>query len=107
MKSKKNNDTKDQKQDPQNSAGMKQEEKIDLVPGNSADVTAEDLEALGQEDLSMDMGDDEALNHRIHPVDFTGSDLDVPGSELDDMDEDLGSEDEENNSYSLGGDGNN
>ena len=31
--------------------------------------------------------------------------LDIPGSELDDEQEDIGSEDEENNFYSLGGDG--
>ena len=36
-----------------------------------------------------------------------GSDLDVPGSELDDEQEKIGNEDEENNYYSLGGDGHN
>ena len=50
------------------------------------------------------MGDDEQLKHRKWPVDFTARDLDVPGSELDDRNEMIGSEDEENNSYSLGGD---
>jgi hypothetical protein len=35
----------------------------------------------------------------------SGRDLDVPGSELDDKQEDIGSEDEENNYYSIGGDG--
>src|SRR5688572_27847243 len=69
-----------------------------------SELTKEDYEALGPKDLSMDMGDDEQLKHRIRPVDFAGSDLDVPGSELDDADEEIGSEDEENNSYSLGGD---
>lgn len=68
------------------------------------DVTKEDLEALGPEDLSMDMGDDEQLKHRVRPVDFTGEDLDTPGTELDDDQEEVGSEDEENNNYSLGGD---
>lgn len=68
------------------------------------DVTDEDLEALGPKDLSMDMGDDELLRRRKRPVDFAGSELDVPGSELDDADEATGNEDEENNSYSLGGD---
>jgi hypothetical protein len=70
----------------------------------ASELTKEDLEALGPKDLSMDMGDDEQLKHRIRPVDFAGSDLDVPGSELDDADEETGNEDEENNSYSLGGD---
>jgi hypothetical protein len=37
-------------------------------------------------------------------VDFSARDIDVPGSELDDRNEMIGSEDEENNSYSLGGD---
>jgi hypothetical protein len=79
-------------------------EKVELVPGNEADVTKEDLEALGPKDLSMDMGDDEDLKHRVYPVDFTGNDLDVPGAEMDDAQEKKGSEDEENNSYSIGGD---
>ena len=36
-----------------------------------------------------------------------GDDLDVPGADLDDDQEKIGSEDEENNYYSLGGDGHN
>jgi len=51
---------------------------------NSADVAIEEI----------DLNDE-------HP----GNDLDVPGSELDDEMEDVGSEDEENNYYSIGGDG--
>jgi hypothetical protein len=73
------------------------------APGPS-DLTREDYEALGPRDLSMDGGDDEQLKHRVWPVDFAARDIDVPGSELDDKSEMLGSEDEENNSYSLGGD---
>jgi hypothetical protein len=34
-------------------------------------------------------------------------DLDIPGAELDDTDESIGEEDEENNSYSIGGDDHN
>jgi len=72
---------------------------------SESDLTPEDLEALGPKDLSLDMGDDEVqLKHRTTPVDFSGKDLDIPGSELDDASESVGSEDEENNSYSLGGD---
>ena len=37
----------------------------------------------------------------------SGNDLDVPGTELDDDQEYIGSEDEENNSYSIGGDNHN
>jgi hypothetical protein len=80
------------------------EDELKPIAKNESDVTAEDLEALGPEDLSMDMGDDEQLKHRDRPVDFSAQDLDIPGSELDDEKENLGSEDEENNSYSLGGD---
>ena len=69
-----------------------------------SDLTKEDYEALGPRDLSMDGGDDEQLKHRVWPVDFAARDIDVPGSELDDRNEMIGAEDEENNSYSLGGD---
>lgn len=71
-----------------------------------AELTKEDLEALGPKDLSMDMGEDEELKHRPHKVDFDGKDLDIPGRNMDDNQEDIGSEDEENNLYSLGGDDN-
>lgn len=80
------------------------EDELKPAKKNPYDVTGDDLEALGPEDLSMDMGDDEQLKHRNHTVDFSGKDLDIPGSELDDDSEEIGSEDEENNSYSLGGD---
>ena len=80
------------------------EDELKPIAKNESDVTFEDLEALGPEDLSMDMGDDEQLKHRNRPVDFSAKDLDIPGSELDDEKEEVGSEDEENNSYSLGGD---
>lgn len=68
-----------------------------------SDVTKEDLQVLGDDNLSMDMGEDEQLRNRVWPVDFAGEDLDIPGSEQDDRREEIGSEDEENNSYSLGG----
>ncbi|HET9054714.1 MAG TPA: hypothetical protein VFM90_11100, partial [Cyclobacteriaceae bacterium] len=79
------------------------EDELKPAAENESDVTAEDLEALGPKDLSLDMGDDEQLKHRTQPVDFSGKELDVPGSELDDDQEAVGTEDEENNSYSLGG----
>jgi hypothetical protein len=83
--------------------GMEDED--EFASGNESDVTPEDLEALGPKDLSMDMGEDEELlKNRVWPVDMAGSDLDIPGTELDDDKESIGSEDEENNSYSLGGD---
>lgn len=69
-----------------------------------SDLTDDDLEALGDDELNMDGGDDELLKDREYPVNFSGDDLDVPGAELDDDAEAAGSEDEENNSYSIGGD---
>jgi hypothetical protein len=83
------------------------EEDEELINKDQFAVTEEDLEALGPEDLSLDMGADEELKHRTRPVDFTGKDLDIPGSELDDAAESTGSEDEENNGYSIGGDDHN
>ena len=92
-----------------NGAGMEhpipQTLKEDDEQPSESDVTDEDMQALGPKDLSMDMGEDEQLlKNRVWPVDMAGKDLDVPGSELDDENEAIGSEDEENNSYSLGGD---
>lgn len=91
------------------SAELKQEQLEDTQSSptsraNDSDLTREDYEALGPRDLSLDMGEDETLKHRTWPVDFAARDLDIPGSELDDRNEALGEEDEENNSYSLGGD---
>jgi hypothetical protein len=76
-------------------------------PPSEFEVTEEDLEALGPVDLSLDLGEDEQLKQRTHPVDFAGENLDVPGTSDDDDRELTGSEDEENNPYSLGGDGHN
>jgi len=54
-------------------------------------------------DMNKDLeGDD--MNEMDFDDDVSGRDLDVPGSDLDDALEDNGDEDEENNSYSLGGD---
>ena len=69
-----------------------------------SDLTKEDRRALGSDGLNSDEGDDDQLRNRVTPVDFAGKDLDIPGSELDDASESIGAEDEENNSYSLGGD---
>ena len=73
-----------------------------ITPESEADLTPEDLEALGSPERSNDGGDDELLDALEIGPDFSGDDLDVPGSEIDDDMEDLGSEDEENNYYSRG-----
>ena len=59
-----------------------------------------DDENLKAAELDQTDDDGTPLNEDI---DRSGSDLDVPGSEADDADEAIGEEDEENNSYSLGG----
>ncbi len=81
-----------------------EEDEIGIVPGTEADVTKDDLLALGAVDRDMDMGEDENLQNKGFPLGLSGDDLDVPGEELDDNDEEIGEEDEENNYYSLGGD---
>lgn len=73
---------------------------LELQEGTSADVTNEDLRNLGDDELSMDLGDDEDLKHRLFPLDMEGKDLTIPGAELDDVQEEIGNEDEENNFYS-------
>lgn len=83
------------------------DDNIKMKTGNESDVTDEDLQALGPKDLSMDMGEDEALlKNRVWPVDMAAQDLDVPGVPDDNngMDQAIGPEDEENDFYSLGGD---
>jgi hypothetical protein len=95
------------KQAGQETPSIDTEEEEEQIAKDEFAVTSEDLEALGPEELSLDMGADEELKHRSRPVDFTAKDLDIPGSELDDASEANGSEDEENNSYSIGGDDHN
>jgi hypothetical protein len=66
-----------------------------IVEGTDADVTEDDLVALGEQDADFGRREELAV---------TGDDLDVPGAEDDDPNEEIGEEDEENNYYSLGGD---
>jgi len=109
-----NNTGKEQIEDEKD--GVLDGAQIAQISDNDADVTAEDLDILNaaengstEDDASLiesgldDVDEDgEPLNE--NSSDLSGSDLDVPGSEDDDADELLGEEDEENNSYSLGGD---
>lgn len=60
---------------------------------SDADITPEDLIALGEDRVNY--GTVEKLDT---------DDLDIPGAEDDDANEEIGEEDEENNYYSLGGD---
>jgi hypothetical protein len=91
---------------------VEEDETPEILPGTDADVTAEDLAALGPAEEDMDVGEDESVRNRDALVKDTDAEsdeepaeqLDVPGAELDNDQEDIGREDEENNEYSLGGD---
>ncbi len=65
-------------------------------------------ENIDPEDLSKVKDEVKESGEEVKPLNFSNGkitdDLDVPGSELDDEDELTGNEDEENNSYSIGGD---
>jgi len=65
---------------------------------------------MDPEDISRVKEPDKSDKSRGNPEkeftkDISGRDLDIPGSELDDEQENIGNEDEENNYYSIGGDG--
>lgn len=78
------------------------DESVEKKSRNEADITEDDLIALGDQDTGIRHGEDEAMmKDRLYPIDLTGEDLDVPGTELDDANEEIGEEDEENNFYSL------
>ncbi len=77
---------------------------------------SEDIYNNGQVDPEIDpedvknsktplvLEDDDSLKELNFANGKMTDDLDIPGAELDDEDELVGEEDEENNSYSLGGD---
>jgi hypothetical protein len=87
------------------------------LPGYPVYPSSEDLFNHGKEESSIDPEDlsksksanepNGTSNEKDFDDDQSGGDLDVPGSELDDQQESVGSEDEENNSYSIGGDNHN
>jgi len=84
-------------------APLEKDPSPEIVPGNEADLTPDDLQALGPKDRNNDGGDDQVLLPELDSgPDLTGDDLDTPGAELDDDMEETGSEDEENNYYSRG-----
>jgi hypothetical protein len=85
-------------------------------PDAETDVTDEEKELLERSADSMAGEDDEDRRKLMldnedldgdplnENVEVSGDDLDIPGADLDDDNEETGEEDEENNSYSLGGD---
>lgn len=99
--------TNDESKKITNQSGAIESDEESEISTDPYAVTKEDLAVLGTDNLANDEGEDDGLKNRVNPVDFAGEDLDVPGSDLDDASESVGSEDEENNSYSLGGDNHN
>lgn len=89
-----------------------EDDDVKIVMGTEADVTAEDLLLLGDEDINVtkaqldDTDEEGEVLNEIERGSEPGNDLDVPGGELDDDNETIGEEDEENNYYSLGSDDN-
>ena len=88
-----------------------------LIDDTSSNVSPEEEELLERAADFMPTEDEEGLHNAVlddtdtegdplneNNEDISGKDLDIPGSEFDDAAEDIGEEDEENNSYSLGGD---
>lgn len=95
------------------------DEDLDEFMGNETNVTGEERKALEQADKDMPTDDDtrlrrseldstdlegDALNEGSLATDVSGGDLDTSGTDSDDPMENIGEEDEENNTYSLGGD---
>ena len=85
--------------------------------GTESDIPKEDKELLSQSDERMPTDEEERLqrasvdntDNEGEPLNEnsnarTGRDLDTGGVEEDDRNESIGEEDEENNTYSLGGD---
>jgi hypothetical protein len=100
----------EEKNSPQDRSDMTDtatEGDVEIVMGTEADVTAEDLAILEQEDPNTiaamldDTDDDGEPLNEASDNQQAGDGLDVPGSEDDDANEALGEEDEENNYYSL------
>jgi hypothetical protein len=96
---------------------MEKEDQMHARSDDSNDTGSEDIYKKGQKESEINP---EELSEKKSPNaeegvwnegddmgDMSGGDLDVPGSELDDQQELVGSEDEENNTYSLGGDAHN
>jgi hypothetical protein len=95
-----------------------EEDETFITMGTENDIPRTDKVALESTDHLQTTDDDNDLRRSTldqrdfegerlnESFDRTGADLDVPGTTDDDRNEEIGAEDEENNSYSLGGDDN-
>ena len=74
------------------------------LPYRQKHIDSEEISKIKKSDKN----DKAQLNiEKIFIDDISGRDLDIPGSELDDEPENIWNEDEENNYYSIEGDGHN
>ena len=90
----------------------------DDILNADTNVTEEEIEMLSRTEESVsDIDDEDRRNLMLDNIDLegdmlnekndvSGNDLDVPGTDDDDANEAIGEEDEENNSYRIGGDRN-
>ena len=77
-----------------------------LLDDSANDTLTSDEQQLRRAELDSTDNEGQLLNEKTSSNSISGSDLDVPGADSDDENEDIGEEDEENNSYSIGGDNN-
>jgi hypothetical protein len=70
------------------------------------DMPTEDNIRLRRSELDATDTEGDPLNEASLADDVSGGDLDIAGADADDPMEEIGEEDEENNYYSLGSDGN-
>lgn len=64
-----------------------------------------DPEDISKKKTPVEINNISELNQKEFDEDMSGADLDIPGSEFEDDFENSGNEDEENDYYSIGGDG--
>lgn len=72
----------------------------------NANITKDDLKALGKEGLRMDTGDDRLLEKRKDAIDFAGKNLDIIGRNDTAPSANKKLKDEENSLYGQGGERN-
>lgn len=77
-----------------------------ILDDSANDMPTSDEQQLRRAELDSTDNEGQLLNEKASSNSISGSDLDVPGADTDDESEDIGEEDEENNSYSIGGDNN-
>lgn len=105
MKNEQKENKKNNQKQNQDKTNPETKEKASKDQLYNSDVTQHDLDILQQGNVHGDGGDDQQLRERDKPVDFAGSDLDIPGrTEAKKGNGPMGQNDEENKLHSQGGD---